>query len=145
VLGERWTLLILRELIGGARRYGDLRAALPGIATNLLADRRRELEEAGLVARTVYSLNTAGWHKVPPVVKAVATFGLDLIEPTESALTRSMDSSPECLWRSIRRPTPAAPTTSTSTAAVSNSRFRQPSRWRRRIHPRSRQCAVPSG
>ena len=87
MLGERWTLLILRELIGGARRYGDLRAALPGIATNLLADRRRELEEAGLVARTVYSLNTAGWHKVPPVVKAVATFGLDLIEPTESAIT----------------------------------------------------------
>ena len=41
VLGERWTLLILRELIGGARRYGDMRAALPGIATNLLADRLR--------------------------------------------------------------------------------------------------------
>ena len=49
VLGERWTLLILRELIGGARRYGDMRAALPGIATNLLADRLRELEEAGLI------------------------------------------------------------------------------------------------
>ena len=41
VLGERWTLLILRELIGGPRRYGDLRAQLPGIATNLLADRLR--------------------------------------------------------------------------------------------------------
>jgi DNA-binding HxlR family transcriptional regulator len=38
VLGERWTLLILRELLGGARRYGDLRAELPGIATNLLAE-----------------------------------------------------------------------------------------------------------
>jgi len=48
VLGERWTLLILRELIGGPRRYGDLRAQLPGIATNLLADRLRELEAAGL-------------------------------------------------------------------------------------------------
>ncbi|MCW2562563.1 MAG: putative transcriptional regulator, partial [Mycobacterium sp.] len=41
VLGERWTLLILRELIGGTRRYGDLREQLPGIATNLLADRLR--------------------------------------------------------------------------------------------------------
>jgi len=40
ILGERWTLLILRELVGGARRYGDLRAELPGIATNLLAERR---------------------------------------------------------------------------------------------------------
>ena len=96
VLGERWTLLILRELIGGPRRYGDLRARLPGIATNLLADRLRELEEIGLVdrtelpppvARTVYTLSEAGWRKVLPVIKAVATFGLDLIEPTASAVT----------------------------------------------------------
>ncbi len=96
VLGERWTLLILRELIGGARRYGDLRVQLPGIATNLLADRLRELEEAGLVdreelpppvARTVYTLSDTGWCKVLPVVKAIATFGLDMIVPDESALT----------------------------------------------------------
>jgi DNA-binding HxlR family transcriptional regulator len=96
VLGERWTLLILRELLGGPRRYGDLRAQLPGIATNLLADRLRELEEAGLidrtelpppVARTVYTLSDAGWRKVPPVIQAIATFGLDLLEPTESVLT----------------------------------------------------------
>jgi DNA-binding HxlR family transcriptional regulator len=96
VLGERWTLLILRELIGGPRRYGDLRAQLPGIATNLLADRLRELEDAGLVdreelpppvARTVYTLSATGWRKVLPVVKAIATFGLDMVEPDESALT----------------------------------------------------------
>ena len=96
VLGERWTLLILRELIGGARRYGDLRAQLPGIATNLLADRLRELEAAGLVdreelpppvARTVYTLSETGWRKVLPVVKAIAMFGLDMIVPDESALT----------------------------------------------------------
>jgi DNA-binding HxlR family transcriptional regulator len=96
VLGERWTLLILRELIGGPRRYGDLRGQLPGIATNLLADRLRELEDAGLVdreelpppvARTVYTLSDEGWRKVPPVIQAIATFGLDMIEPTETALT----------------------------------------------------------
>jgi DNA-binding HxlR family transcriptional regulator len=96
VLGERWTLLILRELIGGARRYGDVRAALPGIATNLLADRLRELEDVGLirrdelpppVARTVYSLSDEGWRRVPPVFRAIATFGLELVEPSESALT----------------------------------------------------------
>ena len=96
ILGERWTLLILRELIGGPRRYGDLRAALPGIATNLLADRLRELEGAGLiervdlpppVARTVYMLSDTGWRKVPPVVQAIATFGLDLLELSESAIT----------------------------------------------------------
>ncbi len=96
VLGERWTLLILRELIGGARRYGDVRAALPGIATNLLADRLRELDEAGLicrtelpppVARTVYTLSEEGWRKVPPVIQAVATFGLNFLDPSDSALT----------------------------------------------------------
>jgi DNA-binding HxlR family transcriptional regulator len=96
VLGERWTLLILRELIGGPRRYGDLRAHLPGIATNLLADRLRELEQAGLVdrdelpppvARTVYTLSETGWRKVLPVVKAIATFGLDMVWPDESVLT----------------------------------------------------------
>ena len=96
VLGERWTLLILRELIGGPRRYGDLRAQLPGIATNLLADRLRELEDAGLVdreelpppvARTVYTLSETGWRKVLPVVKAIATFGLDMVVPDDSALT----------------------------------------------------------
>jgi DNA-binding HxlR family transcriptional regulator len=96
VLGERWTLLILRELVGGPRRYGDLRAELPGIATNLLADRLRELEDAGLidrtelpppVARTVYTLSDTGWRKVLPVIKAIATFGLDLLEPADSAIT----------------------------------------------------------
>ncbi len=96
ILGERWTLLILRELLGGPRRYGDLRVQLPGIATNLLADRLRELEDVGLVdreelpppiARTVYSLSELGWRKVPPVIQAIATFGLDMIEPEASALT----------------------------------------------------------
>jgi DNA-binding HxlR family transcriptional regulator len=96
VLGERWTLLIVRELLGGPRRYGDLRAELPGIATNLLAERLRELEQADLieptelpppVARTVYSLSEAGWRKVLPVIQAIATFGLDMVEPNESALT----------------------------------------------------------
>jgi DNA-binding HxlR family transcriptional regulator len=96
ILGERWTLLILRELIGGPRRYGDLRAQLPGIATNLLADRLRELEDVGLVdrnelpppvARTVYTLSETGWRKVLPVVKAIATFGLEMVEPDDSVLT----------------------------------------------------------
>ena len=53
VVGDRWTLLIVRELlILGPSRYTDLRNGLPGIATNLLVDRLRELEEAGVVERT---------------------------------------------------------------------------------------------
>lgn len=92
VLGERWTLLILRELLGGPRRYSDLRAELPGIATNLLAERLKELENAGLVdraelpppvARTVYTLSDTGWQRVPPVLQSLARFGLERLEPID--------------------------------------------------------------
>lgn len=51
VVGDRWSLLIVRELLGGPARYGQLQAGLPGISTNLLAERLRELEEAGVVGR----------------------------------------------------------------------------------------------
>jgi DNA-binding HxlR family transcriptional regulator len=89
VLGERWTLLILRELVGGARRYGDMRAELPGIATNLLAERLRELEAAGIVdrtelpppvARTVYTLSDVGWRRVIPILQTIARFGMEMGE-----------------------------------------------------------------
>ena len=92
VLGERWTLLILRELVGGPRRYGDLRAQLPGIATNLLAERLKELQDAGLVdradlpapiGRTVYTLSDLGWQRVLPILPSIAWFG------SGSARTRS--------------------------------------------------------
>ena len=85
LLGERWTLLILRELVGGPRRYSDLRTQLPGIATNLLAQRLDELQQAGVVertdlpppiARTVYTLSDDGWRLVLPILGAVARFGL---------------------------------------------------------------------
>src|SRR5213082_2257205 len=52
VVGDRWTLLIVRELlIRGPSRYTDLQYGLPGIATNLLADRLRELEAEGIVTK----------------------------------------------------------------------------------------------
>jgi DNA-binding HxlR family transcriptional regulator len=49
VLGERWTLLIIRELLVRPRRYRDLLADLPGIGTNLLAERLKFLVDEGLV------------------------------------------------------------------------------------------------
>jgi len=91
VLGERWTLLVLRELVGGPRRYSDLRAQLPGIATNLLAQRLDELQQAGIVernelpppiARTVYTLSDDGWRLVLPILGAVARFGLQTMSPS---------------------------------------------------------------
>jgi DNA-binding HxlR family transcriptional regulator len=59
VIGDRWSLLIVRELmLGGPRRYTDLLAGLPGIATNLLASRLRQLEDGGVIRRE---------HAPPPV------------------------------------------------------------------------------
>jgi DNA-binding HxlR family transcriptional regulator len=51
VVGERWTLLIVRELLAGPRGYNQLLAGLPGISTNLLADRLRSLDEANVLNR----------------------------------------------------------------------------------------------
>jgi DNA-binding HxlR family transcriptional regulator len=85
VLGDRWTLLIVRELmIGGPSRYTDLRNGLPGIATNLLSERLRELEAAGVVAReeapppvatTLFSLTPRG-EALRPVLDELGSWGV---------------------------------------------------------------------
>jgi len=89
VLGDRWTLLIMRELTMGERRFTDLRAALPGIAPNLLSERLRELQAEGLVeqrelpppaARSVYAATAAG-RDVVPVLRSLARFGADRLDP----------------------------------------------------------------
>jgi DNA-binding HxlR family transcriptional regulator len=86
-VGDRWTLLILRELSFGQQRFTDLRAHLPGIASNLLTERLRDLEEHGLVAqrelpapaaRTVYVLTDDG-RRIVPVLRALARFGLPFL------------------------------------------------------------------
>ncbi|MER7458833.1 helix-turn-helix domain-containing protein [Micromonospora sp. NPDC126480] len=85
VVGERWTLLIIRELLLGPRRYRELLEALPGIGTNLLADRLAFLAEAGIVRpvdarrRTGgYELTTQGERLREPVL-AMARFGLAML------------------------------------------------------------------
>ncbi|MDQ4006959.1 MAG: winged helix-turn-helix transcriptional regulator [Actinomycetota bacterium] len=98
-VGDRWTLLILRELSFGEQRFTDLRAALPGIASNLLTDRLRDLEHAGLVeqrdlpppaARTVYALTRDG-TRIRPVLKALAQFGLPFLgDPLEGQVPPKM-------------------------------------------------------
>ena len=55
LVGERWTLLIVRDLLRGPARFQDLRAQLSGIPPKLLADRLRRMERQGLVARVFYS------------------------------------------------------------------------------------------
>ena len=84
VVGDRWTLLIIRELLlQGPCRYTDLKRGLPGIATNLLADRLRELERGGLiwreeaappVATALFHLTDAG-NELEPVLNALGGWG----------------------------------------------------------------------
>jgi len=87
VIGDRWTLLIVRELLIGEGRYSDLLKGLPGIATNLLADRLRELERAGVIARedapppiatTLFSLTPRG-EQLRPVLEALTRWGVPLM------------------------------------------------------------------
>ena len=92
VVGERWTLLIVRELMTrGACRYTDLRAGLPGIATNLLATRLRELEAAGIVERedapppiatTLFRLTPRGLA-LRPVLEDLGRWGAPLMREAD--------------------------------------------------------------
>jgi DNA-binding HxlR family transcriptional regulator len=84
VIGERWTLLIVRELITGPKRYKDLLESLPGIGTSLLAARLKHLERSELIRHVelpppagskVYELTEAG-RDLEPVVMAIARWGL---------------------------------------------------------------------
>lgn len=83
IVGQRWTLLVLRDLAVGPRRYSDLVAGLPGIPTNTLATRLKELEEAGLVSREaptgterslVYALTPRG-EELRPAMDALSRWG----------------------------------------------------------------------
>lgn len=76
-VGERWTLLIVRDLMAGPKRYTDLAASLQGIGTSLLAERVKQLEADGVVTRrdlpppaasTVYELTDVGWELADALV-----------------------------------------------------------------------------
>jgi DNA-binding HxlR family transcriptional regulator len=83
VIGERWALLVVRELILGPKRFTDLRAGLPGLSPDVLSQRLRELEANGLLARRrlgppvgsqVYELTGRG-RELEPVILALGRWG----------------------------------------------------------------------
>lgn len=82
-VGDRWTLLIVRELLVGPRRYTDLHADLPGVSTDVLASRLKDMEQRGLATRRrlpppsaayVYELTDRG-RELLPVLQALAAWG----------------------------------------------------------------------
>jgi DNA-binding HxlR family transcriptional regulator len=83
LVGDRWTLLIVRELLAGPRRYTDLHADLPGVSTDMLATRLRDMERDGLLARrrlappgnaSVYELTVRG-RELTGVLHALGEWG----------------------------------------------------------------------
>jgi DNA-binding HxlR family transcriptional regulator len=89
LIGERWALLVVRELLKGPKRYTDLVDGLPGIGTNVLATRLRELEQAGVVrkrklpppaASKVYELTEYG-AGLDEVMHALARWGIRSLGP----------------------------------------------------------------
>ncbi len=98
VVGDRWELLIVRELMLGQRRYTDLAEALPGIGSNILTTRLRELETAGVVRKTklpppfavsVYELTEHG-RALDTVLGALAQWGARTLGPPGSGDCWSM-------------------------------------------------------
>ncbi len=160
VVGERWTLLVVRELLAGPRRYTDLLAGLPGIGTNLLASRLKEMEAEGLLekrllpppaASTVYQLTERGLG-LRKVVTALGEWGMPLVLPLQK------DDSVRAWWALLLlagqfyRPdrkdvTVESPTSSTSTTRSSISTWSPTiSRWARvqpSAPPRSRSRWTP--
>ncbi|MEU2427194.1 winged helix-turn-helix transcriptional regulator [Streptomyces sp. NPDC007851] len=96
LVGDRWTLLIVRELLGGPRRYTDLHADLPGVSTDVLASRLKDMERDGLTTRRrlpppgaayVYELTSRG-RELLPVLQALGKWGepeLGERRPTDAA------------------------------------------------------------
>jgi len=87
LIGERWALLVVRELILGPKRFTDLRAALPGISPNVLTQRLEELERTSIVKRRKLAPPAAAW------VYELTEWGMEL-EPVVMALGRWAARSP---------------------------------------------------
>jgi DNA-binding HxlR family transcriptional regulator len=114
VVGERWALLVVRELLLGPQRFSDLGGALPGVSSNLLTDRLRELETRGVVRRrvlpppagsSVYELTDRG-RRLEPVLDALGEWGATESPPEDGSLSAT---AVLLFLRGSVRANPAAP------------------------------------
>src|SRR5258708_32146517 len=119
--GERWALLIVRDLLVGPRRYGELAAGLPRIPSNILAARLKELQASGVIRRAprsrviVYELTSYG-RELEPVVLALGAWGFKAMgDPREEQII-----TPDSMTMDLRtafRPDVAATLPATAYAA----------------------------
>jgi DNA-binding HxlR family transcriptional regulator len=114
IVGERWALLVIRELLFAPRRFTELRHALPHVSSNLLADRLRELEHNGVIRRGLtppegpqaYELTEWG-RKLEPILLALGDWGLDAPQPPPP--TALSATSVLIFLQGAARPDPTAP------------------------------------
>ncbi|MEN2742280.1 helix-turn-helix domain-containing protein [Microbacterium sp. X-17] len=103
LVGERWALLIVRDLLVGPRRYGELAAGLPRIPSNILAARLKELQAAGIIRRAprsriiLYELTPYG-RELEPVVLALGAWGFKALgDPRDEQII-----TPDSMTMSLR-------------------------------------------
>jgi DNA-binding HxlR family transcriptional regulator len=115
IVGERWALLVVRELLFGPRRFSDIRRGLPGASSNLVADRLRELEARDVITRRRLPAPAASWvyeltgrgRRLEPVLLALGEWGGDLARPPEPFALSAV--SVLLFLRGAARPDPAEP------------------------------------
>ena len=121
LVGERWALLIVRDLLVGPRRYGELAAGLPRIPSNILAARLKELQAAGVIRRVprsrviIYELTPYG-RELEPVVLALGAWGFKAMGDPRDEQVITPDSMTMAL-RTAFRPLVAADLPATAYAA----------------------------
>ncbi len=115
VVGERWALLVVRELLLGPQRFSDLRHALPTASSNLVADRLRELESRGVIQRRKLPAPAASWvyeltewgRELEPILLALGDWGIRV--PLPPAPTTLNATSVLLFLRRCAQPDPDAP------------------------------------
>ena len=108
-VGDRWSLLVVDALLDGPRRYGELQAGIEGIATNVLSQRLKQLERAGVVVSRPYSTRppryayelTAAGHELAGALRLLSHWGADRIGaepggPTHGTCGTSLDARWYC-------------------------------------------------
>ena len=105
LVGDRWTLLVVRDLLRGKRRYGDLAASSERIPTNILADRLKRLERVGIIERVQYSERppryeyhlTERGNDLRPAISSLAEWGVRYVpgtrKPDDGRLASTADTA----------------------------------------------------
>ena len=100
ILGDKWTLLVVRDMFLGKKTYGEFLASPEGIPTNILADRLKRLEQHGIIDKTPYQQSpvryayqlTSKGEQLSAVIRAIIKWGLGNIPGTRAAMMEKSEN-----------------------------------------------------